>query len=140
MILTHHLDRLAMWCSNIDQYITLLPTSSSSVLPLMLTLPGHPPTCQIGLYLPTAGLENQFMAALSELGTTISSVLERFVEDTIVFIRGDMNISKRNSSRTPLLAHVMSKHKLRRTLTFHPSYHHFMGIGSEFDSDLDVLL
>ena len=70
----------------------------------------------------------------------IGNVLERFVEDTIVFIRGDMNISKRNSLRTPLLAHVMTKHKLRRTLTFHPSYHHFIGIGGEFDSDLDVLL
>jgi hypothetical protein len=104
---------MAMWCSDIDQYVTALPTSSAAVLPLMVKLPGLAPACHIGVYLPTAGLEVQFMA-LSELDNTIASVLEKFGEETIVFIRGDMNISSKNSSRSPLLLHIMSKHNLTR--------------------------
>ena len=67
-------------------------------------------------------------------------MLERFGEDTVVFIRGDMNVSDKNSSRTPLLSHIMSKHSLTRVSLLHPSYHHFIGEGGEFDSHLDVLL
>ena len=131
---------MAMWSLHIDQHITVLPTSSPSVLPLMIKLPGLAPACHIGVYLPTAGLEEQFMEALSELDIAITSVLERFGTDTIIFIRGDMNISERNSSRTPLLNHMQTKHNLHRVTVFHPSYHHFMGVGGEFDSNLDVLL
>ena len=80
------------------------------------------------------------MAALSELDATISSVLEMFGEDITIFIRGDMNISLKNSARYPLLRHLIDKFNLNRVSTFHPSYHHFMGTGGEFDSDLDVIL
>jgi hypothetical protein len=34
---------MAMWSSHIDQHITVLPTSSSSVLPLLVKLPGLVP-------------------------------------------------------------------------------------------------
>jgi hypothetical protein len=131
---------LAMWETKLDQYVTVLPTNSSAVLPLLVKIPGLVQACHIGVYLPTAGLEEQFVDALSELDTTITSVLEKFGEDTIIFVRGDMNVSERNASRVPLLLHFRDKHKLTSVGLHHPSYHHFMGAGGEFDSTLDVLL
>ena len=131
---------MAMWHSSLDQYITVLPSASPAILPLLVKLPDLAISCHIGTYLPTAGHEEQFLTALSEIDTTISSVLERFGEDTVVYIRGDMNVSDKNSSRTPLLSHIMTKHSLTRVSLLHPSYHHFIGEGGEFDSHLDVLL
>ena len=130
---------MAMWDTSLDPHITVLPTSSPAVLPLLVKLPGLAVACHIGIYLPTAGLEDQFCAALSELDTTITSVLERFGQHTVVFVRGDMNVSEKNNVRKPLLSHIMTKHSFSRVPLLHPSYHHFIGEGV-FDSELDVLL
>ena len=80
------------------------------------------------------------MSALSDLDHTISSVLEKNGEETVFCIQGDMNISERNTARAPMLSHFLSKHSLSSVCLTHPSYHHFMGNGGEFDSSLDVLL
>ena len=130
---------MAMWDTKIDQHVTVLKTNSPSVLALLVKLPGHVPACHIGVYMPTAGLEDQFLEALSELDTVITDLLDRFGDDTPIFVRGDMNVSERNIARTPLLSHLRAKHGLKSACLQHPSYHHFIGDG-EFDSTLDVLL
>ena len=38
------------------------------------------------------------------------------------------------------LSHIITKNSLNRVSLLHPSYHHFIGEGGEFDSHLDVLL
>ena len=62
---------MAMWHSSLDQYITVLPSASPAILPLLVKLPDLAISCHIGTYLPTAGQEEQFLSALSEIDTTI---------------------------------------------------------------------
>ena len=130
---------MAMWDSKLDQFVTILKPQSSSVLPLLVKIPGITPACHIGVYMPTAGLEDQFIEALSELDTTIRDILDKYGDDIPIFIRGDMNVNERNASRNPLLSHFISKFDFRSAPLHHPSYHHFIGDGG-FDSTLDILL
>ena len=130
---------MAMWDSKLDQHVTVLKTPSSAVLPILVKVPGLCTACHIGVYMPTAGLEEQFVEALSILDSVICEVYDNFGEDIPIFVRGDMNVSERNVARTPLLSHISSKFNLSRVPLSHSSYHHFTGYG-EFDSTLDVLL
>ena len=90
--------------------------------------------------MPTAGFEDQFIAALSELDSLISSLKNDLRSETLLLIRGDMNASEKNSNRYSLLLHLIKKHFLKRVESIHPTYHHFLGLNGEFDSNLDVLL
>ena len=130
---------MAMWDTNLDQYVTVLKTTSPAVLPLLVKIPGLLETCHIGVYMPTAGLDEQFVEALSILDTILCDVQDTLDEDLTIFIRGDMNVSEKNVSRIPHLSHIKSKFNLKAVPLLHPSYHHFIGDG-EFDSSLDVLL
>ena len=130
---------MAMWESKLDQHVTVMKSPSSSVLPLLVKIPGTAPACHIGIYLPTAGLEEQFIESLSDLDTVIMDIYDKLGEDIPIFIRGDMNVSERNLARLPLLSHLRAKFNLTSIPLHHPSYHHFVGDG-EFDSTLDVLL
>ena len=131
---------LAMWLQSYDQYITPLTSPSCAILPLLVKLPGVKPSCHIGIYMPTAGHEEDFVSSLSDLDFTISSARDEYGADLVFFIRGDMNASMKNTSRYCLLQNFLEKHNLIRAASVHPTYHHFIGIGGEFDSDLDVLL
>ena len=131
---------LAMWKSSVSPYVTVLDAPSSSILPLLLKIPGYEHSCHIGIYMPTAGLEDQFMGALSDLDSLIISIKEKYNIGNRIFIRGDMNVSSKNESRLPLLNQFMLRHNLNRVSNLHPTYHHFVGLGGEFDSDLDVIL
>ena len=131
---------MIMWHLSIDQYVTPLDPPSSSVLPILISLPGARKACHICVYFPTAGLEDQFIAAVSELDSTLSSIKEQFGEDTFLFIKGDMNASRKNSRRFPLLQNIIKKYGLTSVSPFHPTYHHFLGFNGEFDSTLDVLI
>ena len=64
--------------------------------------------------MPTAGLEDQFVAALSDLSSTISYVFDQYGNDTLIFLKGDMNASPKNIHRYSLLQDLMTKHRLKR--------------------------
>ena len=51
---------MAMWASHLDPYVTVLPSASSAVLPLILAIPGFATTAHIGIYLLTRGLEQEW--------------------------------------------------------------------------------
>ena len=40
---------MAMWDTNLDQYVTVLKTISPAVLPLLVKIPGLLETCHIGV-------------------------------------------------------------------------------------------
>ena len=73
---------MAMWDKELDQFVTVLSPVSPSVLSLLVKLPETVPACHICVYLPTAGLEDQFIEALAELDTVIADISEKFVGDT----------------------------------------------------------
>ena len=96
---------LALWDSKYDPFIKVLTAPSSSILPIILTIPRYV-TC-IGIYMPSAGLKSEFLEALSSLSSIIESVVEEFGSNLPVFIRGDMNVNPNNKVRVPLFQHLL---------------------------------
>ena len=129
---------LAMWKLSLDPFITVLPTSSASVLAIVLALPHQEISSHICIYLPTCGQENEFISALSCLDSCIGQISDKYVDPNI-FIRGDANVNPKNATRTSVFDHLLLKHNLVRVDVPHPTYHHFLGQGL-FDSPLDVLI
>ena len=67
---------LALWHSSLDPFVKVLPTSSSSVLPLLLSIHGLSPSAHIGIYLPTIGRDHDFLTALTALDMVLVSLAE----------------------------------------------------------------
>ena len=130
---------LLLWPSHLDPFITILPAPSASILPCRLRLPGRITSYHICIYLPTAGLNDDFVSNLAALDVVLQDIYTKHDGQCPVFIRGDANSSSKNAFRAPLLQHFLLKHNLQRVQVNHPTYHHFLG-GGQFDSDLDVLL
>ena len=51
---------MIMWRKALDAFITPLYAPSSSLLPILFTPPGSPPSIHIAIYLPTAGRDIDF--------------------------------------------------------------------------------
>ena len=132
-----HGGTLIMWKSELDPFVTPLPTDSPAFLPILLQPPGYSPSIHIALYLPTSGKDPEFVSSLSQLDTFIEDISS--IHDCPIFIRGDANCNPRNLHRTSLLKHFCSKNKLTSIDFGHPSHHHFTG-GGISDTQLDVLL
>ena len=58
---------MILWRSCLDPYIKVLPSTSSSVLAILLSIPGVAVSAHIALYMPTSGKEVEFATALSAL-------------------------------------------------------------------------
>ena len=129
---------LAIWHSAINPFVTLLPTSSPAILPLHLAIPGLASSTHIGVYLPTAGKDPEFLSALADLEAVTANTTEMF-GDSPVFFRGDFNVNPKNKARLPLLTSFIDRHALLSIDAGHPTHHHFVGDGSS-DSQLDLLL
>ena len=71
-----HGGTLALWHSALDPFISILPTTSPAVLPLLLSIPGLSPSVHIGIYLPTSGRDDLFVIALAALSAVMESVLD----------------------------------------------------------------
>ena len=130
---------LLLWPSHLDPFITILPAPSASILPCRVSLPGLITSYHICIYLPTAGLNDDFVSSLAALDVVVQDIYSKHDGQCPVFIRGDANSSSKNAFRAPLLQYFLLKHNLQRVHISHPTYHHFLG-GGQFDSDLDVLL
>ena len=46
---------MVMWRSNLGPYIKLIPTTTTAVLPVIVSLPGFAVTAHVAIYLPTSG-------------------------------------------------------------------------------------
>ena len=129
---------LCIWHSALDPFITILPTTSDAVLPLLLSIPGLSPSAHICVYMPTSGQDHKFVLALAALIAVMESLAEDY-PNTPVYIRGDANVNPNNLSRVQLLSSFSSQFYLSSLDFGHPTYHHFMG-GGVSDSQLDVIL
>ena len=105
----------------------------------MVKMPGFITSYHIGIYLPTAGKEEDFISSLAALNIIIEDILEKTDGECPIFIRGDGNSSSKNTSRSVLLNHLITQHSLQKLPIKHNTYHHFIGNG-QFDSDLDIVL
>ena len=67
---------LTLWKRSLDPYVKILNVNTSSFLPLLLQVPGCPPSVHFNIYLPTAGLTSDYVSALSSLENTIEEIVE----------------------------------------------------------------
>ena len=105
---------------------------------MMLKIPNYTTSCHIAIYLPTSGLEAEFVSAMASLDACLEEIYLKY-DPCPIFIRGDANVNEKHASRAPLFKHFLDKHDLLQLDLVHPTYHHFLGDGL-FDSSLDVLL
>ena len=128
---------MALWPAEIDPFISILPTPTPAVLPLLLDLPGVQPSIHIGLYLPTGGQESDFILALADLASVIESVSLNY-RDVPIFLRGDANVNPSHRTRPQLWAHFLDRFHLSLLDIGHLTYHHTSGQGAS-DSPLDII-
>ena len=129
---------LVMWRNDLDQYLSVLPTPSPALLPVLLDIPGYVPMIHIAIYLPTSGKEAEYFQELANLGIMIETLQLKY-PTSLLFVRGDCNASKTNPKRNVLFSNFIQDLGLSRVDLHHNTYHHFLGHGTS-DSEIDVLL
>ena len=129
---------MVLWKKQLDQYISVLASSSSSFLPIVFSFPDLPVTILIALYLPTAGRDVDFVEEIAKLDGCIDDLSTKYPESAI-FVKGDANVNKGDKNRNAMLKKLCNDWDLVRMDLGHNSYHHFVGNGTS-DSQLDVLL
>jgi hypothetical protein len=129
---------MTMWKLRHDPYILIHPVPSSSILPVIFSPPGTPTSIHVSIYLPTHGQDSSFIDELSTLSQCLDDLLDLYPEAP-VYLRGDFNVSDRNTRRTLLLNHFSTNFDLVQAAIQHKTYHHFTGDGNS-DSNLDKLL
>ena len=129
---------MILWKKSLSQFVTMLPVTSPSFLPVLLQLPGAPTSVHISLYLPTSGRESEFIEEVTKLKLFIEEVLESSIAD-LIFIRGDSNVNPNHHSRVTMLNDLLNSFNMVRIPLRHQTYHHFMGDGN-YDSEIDVII
>ena len=117
-----HGGTLVLWHSALDPFITLLPTTSPSVLPLLLSVPGLAKSAHIGIYLPTSSRDQDFAIALSSLTATLESLAEEH-QGVPAYIQGDGNVNPTNFPRVQLLTNFLIQFNLTSLHLNHPTHH-----------------
>ena len=132
---------LSLWKRCLDPFVKILNVNTASFLPLLLNVPGYLPSAHFNIYLPTAGLNSEYVSALSCLENAIEEILDEY-GDIPIYIRGDANAAippRPNNTRDKLFQYFCDRLSLSPVMTNHTTYHHFMGSGSS-DSSIDVFL
>ena len=130
---------LVFWKRHLDPFISTVSVASSRFLPIIFDHPHHPTTIHIAVYLPTAGLEDEFVHELSLMEATIDDLLDKHPTAT-VFIRGDANACftlRTGNRRDALFRYFCERLSFSPSLIPHETYHHFIGNTS---SSIDVIL
>ena len=129
---------MVMWKRKLNAYISRLPTSSSSILPILFTPPAIEASIHILIYLPTAGRDSAFLEEISCLYNLILELKSKY-HGVPIHIRGDANINHKDTKRIEVFNKFCYDFNVKITQLNHKTYHHFTGDGIS-DSELDVLL
>ena len=137
-----HGGTLTLWKSELDPFITILPSETSRISAIVLDMPGQQTTVHINIYLPTSGKEAEFIASLGTLQAVIDDAKEAH-PTAHIYVKGDANASpvpRPNNKRDQVFrAFLESNNFLQLSLNNHKTYHHFLGDGNS-DSSIDVCL
>ena len=129
---------MTLWKRSLNKFITVLPTKTSSFLPVLFQPPDISPSVHIAIYLPTSGKEAEFAHELTELRVFLEELIDNHPTYTI-FIRGDSNVNHNNNIRMKIFNDFLKLMNLKCINIKHKTYHHFVGDGV-FDSNIDVVL
>ena len=129
---------LTMWRKELDPFITVHPSPSSAILPLIFHPQGYAVSIHVNVYLPTQGREAEFMEDMSKLSALIEELVDKYT-NAALYIRGDFNVNDNNLKRKQLFKYFLETHNLIELHIGHATYHHFVGDGAS-DSRLDRIL
>ena len=87
---------MALWRKKHDQYVTPIPSPSSSFLPIVFSPPNHQQSIHLALYLPTAGQDAQFIDEIVKLNQSLLELTEKYPEAN-VYLRGDANVNPKDA-------------------------------------------
>ena len=102
---------------------------------MLFSPPNGLPSVHICVYLPTHGLDSQFLDEITKLNTLVYNLVHTYPSAPI-YIRGDFNVNRKNLKRKDLLDFFQSSFDFAELKVDHPTYHHFVGDG-QCDSQLD---
>ena len=129
---------MILWKKTLDSFISVHTVSTTAFLPIIFSFPGAPISVHIALYLPTSGLESEFVEEISQLRLVVEELKEKYPE-ALIFLRGDSNVNPNNKVRSKILENFCFTLSLDRVPIDHKTYHHFLGEGL-FDSEIDLIL
>ena len=129
---------MALWKKDLDQYVSVQASPSSSFLPIVFSPPGHPSTIHLSVYLPNAGRDAEYVEEVLRIVQFVTELDGKYPEASI-YIRGDLNAIPKDKNRKIIFKKLCDDLDLAETTVEHPTYHHFLGDGRS-DSQLDVLL
>ena len=89
---------MALWKSSLNPFVTILPHTSPAVLPMILDIPGLQWSIHIGIYLPTRGLEHEWVIALAALTLVLEYAQETY-PSLPIYIKGDSNVNPNHQVR-----------------------------------------
>ena len=129
---------MVLWRRWLDPHVRVIPVTSSSFLPVLLTLPECRPSVHVALYLPTHGQDTEFVSEIANLKNCLDR-LNTTHNYPVLYLRGDANVNCNNLTRVKILRNFMDHFNLVRIEIAHKTYHHFVGDGM-YDSNVDVIL
>ena len=119
-----HGGTMTCWEASLDPYITILDTETSRVTPIILEMPGYQTSAHINVYLPTAGLEAEFVESLASLQATIDKISDEY-PSALIYIRGDANASylpRTTSKRDQVFKHFYEDNYFTPLELYHKTY------------------
>ena len=132
---------MILWRKRLDPFVKPLETTSSHFNVVLFKPPMNTQSIHVCIYLPTAGLDQEFLEELSALENTIEELKENY-PGTPIYVRGDANAAlpiRDSNKRDAVFSCFCKRLSLKHTSILHPTYHHFQGDGKS-DSQIDVLL
>ena len=129
---------MVLWDRSIDPFVAPLQTPSPAICGIVISMPNTIVSAHFAIYLPTSGLDDEFVEEISNLEVCLEETLEKY-PGIQVFIRGDSNCNKNNAPRVMLFEDLLKKFKLKQISIPHLTYHHFTGDGCS-DSGIDVVV
>ena len=128
-----------LWKKWLDPYVTIPEcTKSSSFHVLVLNHPSCTVSIHVSVYLPTSGKDFEYTSQLTDLRACIEELLESY-PSSVVYLRGDFNTNKKNTSRCSQLENFTKALNIIQIKIPHKTYHHFVGEGF-YDSEIDLIL
>ena len=128
---------MIFWEKSLDPYISVLKSPSSAMCGIVMEFPDIRTSAHFSIYLPTSGLDSEFLNEISNLQIFIEQTLELY-PGIAIFIRGDSNSNPNNNIRTTLFQGLLDNLNLKKLKIPHMTYHHFLG-GGKFDSNIDII-
>merc|ERR1712208_70919 len=91
---------MILWKKSIEKFITIIPCKTSSFLAILFKPPSCTAFLHICLYLPTSGLESEFVDEISE--HFLKNILRKILNVYCIF-KGDSNVNSNHTIRVQIL-------------------------------------